>query len=127
MNGNRQQRLARPGRAIIGREQSQQDPRLIRSPRRRGRAASAALSRPSILAVWALMTSSNLRRLHDRQVGGLLALEDAAGIDADLTPRIRDAGSVAHQPADFGKFTPSHISQALRGAPPAGSFGRAGW
>ena len=61
-------------------------------------------ARPSILAVWALMTSSNLRRLHDRQVRGLGALEDAAGIDADLTIRIRNVGSVAHQPADFGIF-----------------------
>ena len=58
--------------------------------------------KPSILAVSRLMTSSNLRRLHDRQVRGLRALEDAAGIDADLTIRIRNAGSVAHQPADFG-------------------------
>ncbi len=62
-------------------------------------------ARPSILAVWALMTSSNLRRLHDRQVRRLGALEDAAGIDADLTIRIRNVGSVAHQPAGFGKFT----------------------
>ena len=34
--------------------------RLIRSPGRRGRAASAARQWPSILAVWALMTSSSL-------------------------------------------------------------------
>src|SRR5258708_11539534 len=37
--------------------------------------------------------------LHDRQVRGLGALEDAAGIEADLTPRVREVGSVAHQPA----------------------------
>jgi hypothetical protein len=30
-----------------------------------------------------------LARLHDRQVRGLCALEDATGIDANLTPRIR--------------------------------------
>ena len=35
------------------------------------------------------MTSSNLVGLHDRQVGGLGALEDAAGIDADLAMRLR--------------------------------------
>jgi hypothetical protein len=31
--------------------------------------------------------------LHDRQVGGLLALEDAAGIDAELAIQVRDVGS----------------------------------
>ena len=46
-----------------------------------------------------------LGRLHNRQVCGLCALEDAAGIDADLTICIRNAGSVAHQSAGFGNFT----------------------
>ena len=64
----------------------------------------AAPSRPSAFAVLRLMTSSNLGRLHDRQVGRLLALEDAAGIDAGLTIRIRDAGPVAHQAAGRSKF-----------------------
>ncbi len=31
------------------------------------------------------------------------ALEDATGKDANLTPPIRNVGSVVHQPADFGK------------------------
>ena len=53
------------------------------------------------------MTNSNLRRLHDRQVGRLRALEDAAGIDADLTIRIGNIGSIAHQSAGFGKITRS--------------------
>src|SRR5215813_5521081 len=44
-------------------------------------------------------------RLHDRQVRGLGALEDESGIDADLTIRIQNVGSVTHQPADFGKVT----------------------
>ena len=44
-----------------------------------------------------------LRRLHDRQVCGLGALEDARGIDPNLAIRIRQARPVAHQPADFGK------------------------
>jgi hypothetical protein len=39
-----------------------------------------------------------LTRLHDRQVSGVGALEDATGIDADLTIRIRNVGSIAHQP-----------------------------
>src|SRR5262249_52406487 len=43
-----------------------------------------------------------LARLDDRQVRGLGALEDATGIDAALTKRIREVGSVAHQPADLG-------------------------
>ena len=46
-----------------------------------------------------------LGRLQDRQVRRLLAFEDAAGIDADLTPPIRNAGAITNQPADFGKLT----------------------
>ena len=68
-----------------------------------------------------------LGRLHDRQVRGLGALEDAAGIDADLTIRIRNVGSVAHQPAGFGKFTHRDMSRGARGAPPGGPIGHAGW
>ena len=37
-----------------------------------------------------------LGRLQYRQIGGLCAFKDAAGIDADLTKRIRDIGPVAH-------------------------------
>src|SRR3546814_4323325 len=48
-----------------------------------------------------------LARLRDREVRRLCALEDAAGIDADLTPRIRNVASVAHQPTDFWKLTRS--------------------
>ena len=43
-------------------------------------------------------------RLQHWQVGGLYALEDAAGIDADLTKRVREVGSVAHQPAGCDKI-----------------------
>src|SRR5262249_15545119 len=46
-----------------------------------------------------------LGRLYDRQVRGFGALEDAAGVEADLTMRIRNVGSVTHQSADFGKVT----------------------
>src|SRR5262245_29644686 len=42
-----------------------------------------------------------LGRLHDRQLGRLRAFEDAAGVDADLTIGIRQARSVAHEPAGF--------------------------
>src|SRR5262249_25857139 len=44
-------------------------------------------------------------RLQHRQVTGLGALEDAAGIDADLTKDIREVGSVTHQPAGFHRLT----------------------
>ena len=50
-------------------------------------------SMPSALAVLQVDDELELGRLHDRQVGGLGALEDAAGIDADLTIRVRDVGS----------------------------------
>ena len=40
--------------------------------------------RPSALAVFRLMTSSNLGRLLDWQIGGLGALEDLSGIYADF-------------------------------------------
>src|SRR5262249_18499298 len=46
-----------------------------------------------------------LAHLLDRQFPRLYTLEDATGIDADDTPRIRDVGPVAHQPAGFGDFT----------------------
>src|SRR5215469_8112169 len=45
------------------------------------------------------------RRLRNRQVRGLRALEDATGIDTGLTIGIRNAGAVAHQPADCGIVT----------------------
>src|SRR5712692_8256727 len=43
-----------------------------------------------------------LARLQHRQVGRVLALEDAAGIDSSLAIRVRKGRSVAHQPAGFG-------------------------
>src|SRR5262249_7980636 len=41
-------------------------------------------------------------RLHHRQVGGLLALENAAGEDARPTKCVLDAGCVTHQAARIG-------------------------
>src|SRR5262245_63481695 len=46
-------------------------------------------------------------RLHDRQIRRFLALEDAPGIDADLTIPVCIARSVAHQNAGFGKLPAS--------------------
>src|SRR5262249_46928482 len=42
-----------------------------------------------------------LARLHDRQIRRLRALEDATGIDPNLTKPIDNVRSVAHQPTDF--------------------------
>src|SRR6516165_4159218 len=42
---------------------------------------------------------------HHRQVRRLSALKDAASLDAELTIGIRQAGPVAHQPADFDIVT----------------------
>jgi len=46
-------------------------------------------------------------RLHHGQVGRFLAFEDAAGIDAGLTKRIANIGSVTHQSASFGNLAVS--------------------
>jgi hypothetical protein len=46
----------------------------------------------------------DFRGLHDRQVSRLLALENPAGVDADLTERIRNTASVAHQAAGGGEL-----------------------
>jgi hypothetical protein len=43
-----------------------------------------------------------LGRLHDRKVGGLRALQDAANINADLVLRVAHARPIAHEPARFG-------------------------
>jgi hypothetical protein len=54
--------------------------------------------------------------LHDRQVGGLLALEDPTGIDTGLIG-VRDARSVADQPADRDEFAQriNRWKSAMRG------------
>src|SRR6516162_1511220 len=59
-----------------------------------------------------------LAHLLDRQFPRLRTLENATGIDADNTPRIRDVGSVVHQPAGFGDFHAWRMSWEPRGAPP---------
>ena len=58
------------------------------------------------MAVLRLIDQLELGRLLDRQVGGLLALENAAGVDANLAIRLCNAGSVAHQTAGRGVFAP---------------------
>jgi hypothetical protein len=46
---------------------------------------------PSVFAVLRLMTKLELGWLHDRQVGGFLALEDVADIDSNLAITLRDS------------------------------------
>ena len=43
-------------------------------------------------------------RLQDRQVGGIGALKDLTGVDADLTIHVQDIGPIAHQPTRFDMF-----------------------
>ena len=44
-------------------------------------------------------------RLLDRQVAGFSAVEDLAGVNAELASGSRDAGSIADQAAGDGEFT----------------------
>src|SRR6202011_2346397 len=44
-----------------------------------------------------------LGQLHNRQIGGLFALEDSPGVDALLTIWVNKAGSIAHQAASCGE------------------------
>ena len=61
---------------------------------------------PSALAVLRLRTRLELGRLHDRQVGRLFTLEDAAGVDTGLVVRLIRTGSVAHKTASHGDVAP---------------------
>src|SRR6266496_6287802 len=47
----------------------------------------------------------DLRDLLDRKVGRLLALEDSAGVDADLTMNFRKIASVTHEAASRSELT----------------------
>jgi hypothetical protein len=75
---------------------------VIRSPRRRDEelVRHSEAEHPGRLVI---DDQFELARLLDRQFLRLRTLENATGIDADDTPRIRDVGS--HQPAGFGDFT----------------------
>src|SRR5438105_6150589 len=66
------------------------------------------MPRPSALAGLAIDQQLEARRLQDRQVGGLLALENPAGIDAGLARRVRLRldRPVAQQPAGLAIFAP---------------------
>src|SRR5262249_25526362 len=47
-----------------------------------------------------------LGRLNDGEIGRLLSFENAASVNASLMVRIRNDGSVAHQPAGRSKLAP---------------------
>src|SRR5246127_2417615 len=51
-------------------------------------------------------------RLHDRQVGGVCAFENSAGVNAGLTILIRNDCSVAHQAAGCSEFAPCNAWRA---------------
>ena len=51
------------------------------------------------------MTSSTFMWLLHRQIGGLLSLENSAGVDADLTSQLRKTASVAHKAAGCSELT----------------------
>src|SRR5262249_59872883 len=60
------------------------------------------------------------RGLHDRNIGGLRALEDEARVDPSLTLGFRDAGAVAHEAAARHELTPL-VDRRKRG--PCGASG----
>ena len=74
----------------------------IRSPRRRWRARPAELSER--FCGFEVDDQLEFGGLEDWQVGGLRALEDLTGVDADLTPHLVIIRPIAHQPAGFGLF-----------------------
>src|SRR5262249_25683080 len=59
-----------------------------------------------------------LGRLHDRQVGGLGTLENAARVDAGLTIGIGKAGAVAHLDRRLRRSRAIHRSSATHDVPP---------
>src|SRR5262249_1857775 len=73
--------------------------RFIRSPRRRHFETESPGGR-------GVDDQLELARLHYRQVSGVGTLQKATGIDAELTPRVRNVGSIAHQSSGFGIVTP---------------------
>ena len=95
----RRERPRRRRAAEKGDELAPPDHSITSSARRR---SAVGTLRPSAFAVLRLMHQLDLHRLLDRQVGGLGALENAAGVNADLTVRVRNAVSIADQAACHG-------------------------
>ena len=77
--------------------------RFIRSPRRRGRAAGWHFDAERLSGL-EVDDQLELCRLHHRQVGGLLALKNAASVDAGLPITVKKIGAVAHQAPRYREF-----------------------
>ena len=102
-----------PSWAITGREQSQQTT-LTRLPRRRKRETwaehkSERLGGPKV------HDELKFGRAHHRQIGGLFAVENASGIDANLAIRIGYVGPIANQSTRRDSLAPriDHRQSAL--------------
>ena len=72
------------------------------------------------MAVLRLITSSNLVDCKTGRSAGLAPLRISAGILADLTKHVRNAGSVTHQAADLGvvahgEHRGDHMARGERG------------
>ena len=69
---------------------------VIRSPHRRWRGDLEETSRPSAFAVLRLMTNSNIRRLHNGQIGRLFSLENTTGVGALLPICVGEIRAIAN-------------------------------
>ena len=69
----------------------------------------------------------DFRGLLDRQVGRLFALENPAGIDANLTIRVRNAAAVAHQAAGRGELAKLEDRRHRMAHRQCGELFAAGW
>ena len=83
-------------------------------------------SMPSVLAVPQIDHELELARLHDRQVGRLLALENPRGIDAGETIGVDEIGPVARKAARLRKLAPLVDRRKPRSARRAPRSARAG-
>jgi len=70
----------------------------------------AGIVRPSVFAGFEVDDQLEFGGLEDWQVGGLRALEDLTGVDADLTPHLVIIRPIAHQPASFGLFASGKVA-----------------
>jgi hypothetical protein len=58
------------------------------------------------LAVFRLMTNSNLVAWNNGNAGRLFSLQDTTDIDASQAVIVRQIAAVARKPASLGEFTP---------------------
>ena len=115
-------RRTRPGELCATRRHMQRSKTAVYSITSSARASSVGGTvRPSMLRGLGIDDQLELGRLHDRQVRGLGALEDATGIDArpgDTHPQCWFRSSSARR---LRQIHAMHISRGSRGATPGGS------